>query len=116
MDNEKHTVCWSIVVFPLHLRYAGIANKVKRSGSGEFVTIETDKTNGVTEQEANTRLTNARILLQASLTEAQATVRGYATKTQIVGVGYILALSVVARVEGPIPDDETFGLLGLFIS
>ena len=80
------------------------------------MTIETDKTNGVTEQEANTRLTNARILLQASLTEAQATVRVYDTKTQIVGVGYILALSVVARVEGPIPDDETFGLLGLFIS
>ena len=77
---------------------------------------ETDKTNGVTEQEANTRLTNARILLQASLTEAQATVRGYDTKAQIVGVGYILALSVVARVAGPIPDDETFGLLGLFIS
>ncbi|MDE0794890.1 MAG: hypothetical protein OSB76_04525 [Alphaproteobacteria bacterium] len=48
--------------------------------------IETDKTNGVTEQEANTRLANARILLQASLTEAQATVRGYDTKAQIVGV------------------------------
>lgn len=48
--------------------------------------IETDKTNGVTEQEANTRLANARILLQACLTEAQATVRGYDTKAQIVGV------------------------------
>lgn len=86
LDREKHTMCWSIVVFPLHLRYAGIANKVKRSDPGEFVPIETDKTNGVTEQEANTRLANARILLQACLTEAQATVRGYDTKAQIVGV------------------------------
>jgi hypothetical protein len=49
LDREKHTMCWSIVVFPLHLRYAGIANKVKRSDPGEFVPIETDKTNGVTE-------------------------------------------------------------------
>ena len=87
LDSEKHTICWSIVVFPLYLRYAGIANKVKRSGSEEFVPIETDKTNGVTEQGANTRLANARILLQASLTEAQATVRGYDTKAQIVGIG-----------------------------
>lgn len=90
LDSKKHTMCWSIVVFPLHLRYAGIADKVKRSDSGEFVPIETDKTNGVTEEGANARLANARILLQASLTEAQATVRGYNTKAQIVGVGYLL--------------------------
>lgn len=42
-------------------------------------------------------------LLRDSLSEAQATVRGYDTKAQIVGVGYIFALGVVGRFERWMP-------------
>lgn len=37
-------------------------------------------------------------LLRDSLNEAQATVRSYDTKAQIVGVGYIFALGIVGRI------------------
>lgn len=41
--------------------------------------------------------------LQASLEEAQATVREYDTKAQIVGIGYTFALNIVAAVVGGLP-------------
>ena len=43
-------------------------------------------------------------LLRDSLNEAQATVRAYDTKAQIVGVGYIFALRVVGGFEKWIPE------------
>jgi len=43
-------------------------------------------------------------LLRDALTEAQATVRSYDTKAQIVGVGYILALNVVGRISDMLPN------------
>ena len=42
-------------------------------------------------------------LLRDALTEAQATVRAYDTKAQIVGVGYVFALGIVGSVERLIP-------------
>lgn len=42
-------------------------------------------------------------LLRDSLAEAQATVRSYDTKAQIVGVGYIFALGVVFRFNEVLP-------------
>lgn len=42
-------------------------------------------------------------LLRDSLGEAQATVRGYDTKAQIVGVGYIFALGIVAQINDMLP-------------
>jgi hypothetical protein len=41
--------------------------------------------------------------LQLSLEEAQATVRAYDTKAQIVGIGYTFALNIVAAVIGGLP-------------
>jgi len=43
-------------------------------------------------------------LLRDSLNEAQATVRAYDTKAQIVGIGYIFALGVVGRFEKWMPE------------
>lgn len=42
-------------------------------------------------------------LLRETLTEAQATVRAYDTKAQIVGVGYVFALGIVGTVEKLVP-------------
>jgi len=80
------------------------------------VPTETDKTSGNTDEVTDSALANARVLLQTSLTEVQATVRGYDTKAQFVGVGYIFALSVVGRVGNLIPVGSTFGLAGLFMA
>ena len=41
----------------------------------------------------------AQTLAEEALKEAQATVRSYDTKAQIVGIGYIFALGVVGRIE-----------------
>lgn len=41
--------------------------------------------------------------LQIALEEAQATVRAYDTKAQIVGIGYTFALNIVATVVGGLP-------------
>lgn len=43
-------------------------------------------------------------LLNDSLGEAQATVRAYDTKAQIVGIGYIFALGIVTRVGEALPN------------
>jgi hypothetical protein len=42
---------------------------------------------------------NSVTVLKEALGEAQMTVRAYDTKAQIVGVGYILAMGIVARIE-----------------
>ncbi|WP_176250657.1 MULTISPECIES: hypothetical protein [unclassified Sulfitobacter] len=44
-----------------------------------------------------------RQYLLVSLEEAQATVRAYDTKAQIVGIGYTFALNIVANVIGGLP-------------
>ena len=48
--------------------------------------------------------------LRISLEEAQATVRAYDTKAQIVGIGYTFALNIVAAVVGGLPGAGTDGL------
>lgn len=46
-------------------------------------------------------------LLRDSLVEAQATVRAYDTKAQIVGIGYIFALGIVGKVRDLIPSSTS---------
>ncbi len=55
-------------------------------------------------------------LLHDSLVEAQATVRAYDTKAQIVGVGYIFALGVVGRFEGLLPEASELNLLTISVA
>ncbi len=55
-------------------------------------------------------------LLRDSLAEAQATVRAYDTKAQIVGVGYIFALGVVGSFEGLLPEASELNLLTLSVA
>ncbi len=55
-------------------------------------------------------------LLRDSLAEAQATVRAYDTKAQIVGVGYIFALGVVGSFEAPLPEASELNLLTLSVA
>jgi len=55
-------------------------------------------------------------LLHDSLVEAQATVRAYDTKAQIVGVGYILALGVVGSFEALLPEASELNLLTLSVA
>ncbi len=49
--------------------------------------------------------------LQIALEEAQATVRAYDTKAQIVGIGYTFALNIVAGVMGGLPSTYEGGVL-----
>ncbi len=46
-------------------------------------------------------------LLRDSFTEAQAAVRAYDTKAQIVGVGYIFSLSIAGRIGDLLPGGNT---------
>ena len=46
-----------------------------------------------------------------SLEEAQATVRAYDTKAQIVGIGYTFALNIVANVIGGLPGYGNEGVI-----
>jgi hypothetical protein len=55
-------------------------------------------------------------LLRDSLAEAQATVRAYDTKAQIVGVGYIFALGVVGSFEALLPKASELNLLTLSVA
>ncbi len=55
-------------------------------------------------------------LLRDSLAEAQATVRAYDTKAQIVGVGYIFALGVVGTFETLLPKASELNLLTLSVA
>lgn len=52
-----------------------------------------------------------RQYLQIALEEAQATVRAYDTKAQIVGIGYTFALNIVANVTGGLPGTHGEGPL-----
>lgn len=49
--------------------------------------------------------------LQLALEEAQATVRAYDTKAQIVGIGYTFALNIVAAAMSGLPGSGEAGLL-----
>ncbi len=55
-------------------------------------------------------------LLRQSLTEAQATVRSYDTKAQIVGVGYMFALNVVFAFDRALPDTGPINHLDLVLA
>ncbi|QFS83263.1 hypothetical protein FIU97_10530 [Roseivivax sp. THAF40] len=48
--------------------------------------------------------------LELTLAEAQATVRAYDTKAQIVGIGYTFTLNIVARVSDAFPKAESEAL------
>lgn len=50
---------------------------------------------------------NTLTLLRDSFTEAQAAVRAYDTKAQIVGVGYIFSLSITGRIGELLPGADT---------
>lgn len=53
--------------------------------------------------------------LELTLAEAQATVRGYDTKAQIVGIGYTFAINIVANASDAFPDTEGSTLVPVFI-
>jgi hypothetical protein len=59
---------------------------------------------------------NTEKYLQLALEEAQATVRAYDTKAQIVGIGYTFALNIVAAVIGGLPGsgDTNVAFTGVF--
>lgn len=56
-------------------------------------------------------------LMRDALSEAQATVRGYDTKAQIVGIGYIFALGIIGRWEDWFPrsDLDVLQVLGAWL-
>ena len=58
---------------------------------------------------------NALRFLELALSEAQATVRGYDTKAQIVGIGYTFALNIVANVGQGFPRSADGSMLALVI-
>ena len=53
--------------------------------------------------------------LELTLSEAQATVRGYDTKAQIVGIGYTFALNIVANATSAFPRSADDSLLTLVV-
>ncbi len=55
-------------------------------------------------------------LLRDSLSEAQATVRSYDTKAQIVGVGYIFALGIVGQMYEALGGSKQLGILEVMIA
>ncbi len=55
-------------------------------------------------------------LLRDSLGEAQATVRAYDTKAQIVGVGYIFALGIVTRVGEALPKTSEMDIVYVLVA
>ncbi len=55
-------------------------------------------------------------LLRDGLAEANATVRGYDTKAQIVGVGYIFALGVISQIDGLLPTTREFSAISLLFA
>ena len=59
--------------------------------------------------------TDAQKYLQLALEEAQATVRAYDTKAQIVGIGYTFALNIVAAVIGGLPGSHGLGPLPVLL-
>ncbi|MGI9478841.1 MAG: hypothetical protein ACR2PI_19220 [Hyphomicrobiaceae bacterium] len=59
---------------------------------------------------------NSIAVLKEALSEAQMTVRAYDTKAQIVGVGYILAMGIVARIENLIVKTGDVDLLRIALA
>lgn len=59
---------------------------------------------------------NSIALLRDSLNEAQATIRAYDTKAQIVGVGYIFALGIVSRVNDLLGEPDEVGVLYILVA
>ena len=55
-------------------------------------------------------------ILRDGLVEAQATVRAYDTKAQIVGIGYIFALGIVGRIGDLLPATTEVNLLTVLAS
>lgn len=55
-------------------------------------------------------------MLREALAEAQATVRAYDTKAQIVGVGYIFALGVITRFETLVPKSDDVDILRVVLA
>ncbi len=58
---------------------------------------------------------HATDLLRESLTEAQATVRAYDTKAQIVGVGYAFALGIVASTSDWFPKTTEHAIIPILV-
>ena len=55
-------------------------------------------------------------LLRDSLTEAQATVRSYDTKAQIIMAGYLFALGVVGRIGEPVIETTEVGIAYVIVA
>jgi len=55
-------------------------------------------------------------LLRDSLNEAQATVRSYDTKAQIVGVGYIFALGIVGQMFDELGGPTKLGVVDVMVA
>ena len=58
---------------------------------------------------------SAKHYLEIALADAQATVRAYDTKAQIVGIGYTFALNIVASAGGGFPTVATSPLVPVLI-
>ena len=54
-------------------------------------------------------------ILHDALSEAQATVRSYDTKAQIVGIGYIFALGIVGGLGDRLPDADELDAIAILI-
>jgi len=54
-------------------------------------------------------------LLRDSLAEAQATVRSYDSKAQIVGIGYIFALGIVGALDDLVPDSTELDVVKIVV-
>jgi hypothetical protein len=54
-------------------------------------------------------------LLRDSLAEAQATVRSYDSKAQIVGIGYIFALGIVGALDDLVPDSTDSNVVKIVV-
>lgn len=59
---------------------------------------------------------DALSVLRDSLAEAQATVRSYDTKAQIVGIGYIFAFNIVGNLEERLPKSSEHDLVGILLA
>lgn len=55
-------------------------------------------------------------LLQSALAEAQATVRAYDTKAQIVGIGYIFALGIIGQFQNWFPETQDADLTRVVVA
>ncbi|KIN61570.1 hypothetical protein Z945_2562 [Sulfitobacter noctilucae] len=62
-----------------------------------------------------TDTTAALRFLELTLAEAQATVRSYDTKAQIVGIGYTFALNIVANASAGFPRASDGGMMALVV-